>query len=366
MLNEWQHPKSHEKRLYVTRKYVKPVAEKHGLNPKDIKAWFQEPKGAELPDLHVMVQTPSPTPWPVIKQIKADILDQCGLDAPVWNHLVSMTGGPGKTADSEDEGAGELEPVDEPESQRQARRGSRIGQASKLDIASIKVKAPVTIEVDHRETELMTSLLSEHPQVTVKRVQLDLADYRVVNRDGNELLIERKRCTHNGQKTDFEASIQSDARLFDQSERLKFVAANSDHQIIPIVLLEGDVYTNAGSMLIQQIDGALSFLATVQKISVWATYSARHSAYTLLKLASHFQDGLYDQVSLHRGQKPGVLFEQKRYLLEALPGVSTVIAEALLAEFGTVAKVMAATEQQLSKVKGVGPKTSRNIYRVLH
>ena len=366
MFNEWQHPKSGEKRLYVARKYVKPIAEKHGITPKDIKAWFAEPKGAELPELHVMVQTPSPTPWSTIKTIKADILSGCGLDAPVWDHLVSLTGDTGKPAAANETAMEEQEPLDEPEPKRQATRGKRIGEASKLDLASIKVKAPVTIEVDHRETELMTSLLSEHPQITIKRVQLDLADYRIVDREGNELLIERKRCTNNGQKTDFEASIQSDARLFDQSERLKFVAANSDHQIIPIIILEGDVYTNAGSMLIQQIAGALSFLATVQKISVWSTYSARHSAYTLLKLASHFQDGLYDQVSLHRGQKPAVLFEQKRYLLEALPGVSTVIAEALLAEFGSVAKVMLATEQQLSKVKGVGPKTSRNIYRVIN
>jgi len=368
MLNEWKHPKSGETRLYVAQKYIQPVATKFELNPKDIKAWFAQPQGNDLPNLKVVVKGEDPIERAQLDKIRDDLMIECGLYKPVWTHLMDLANTPpsndqtsnGNTPDNESE------PVEQSEEEREVQYKRRAQEAGRLNIAGIKVKGPITVEVDHRETKLMESLLNEHPEVAVKRVQLELADYRIVDREGNELLVERKRCTTAHQKTDLESSIQVDARLFDQSERLKFIAANSDHQIIPILLLEGDVYSNAGSMIIQAIDGAISFLATAQKLSVWSTYNATHSAYTLIKLASHFLDGLYQPVSLHRGQKPAVLFEQKRYLLEALPGVSTVIAEALLKEFGTVAKVLTASESQLAGAKGIGPKTARNIYRVLH
>lgn len=364
MFNEWLHPKTGEKRLYVARRYLRPVADLHGITAREIKAWFTEPQVDDLPELSVLVQALTPPSGVNPETLKQDILEALELDKPTWAQLAALIDEPEASGPDL---ADEPDLVEEDEAARQDRRVKRITEASKLDLSRVRFKASVTIEVDHRETKLMTTLLQEHPEVTILRAHLDVADYRIKDAEGNELLVERKRCTYSGQqKTDFENEVQSGARLFEQSERLKFIAANSDHQIIPILLLEGDVHTNSGSMLVQQIDGALSFLAAVHKLSIWSTHSARHSAYTLLKLASHFQEGTYALPKSNHGPKPKVLFDQKLHLLESLPGVSSVIAEALLAEFGSVAKVMQATEQQLAKVKGVGPKTSRSIFRVIN
>lgn len=149
----------------------------------------------------------------------------------------------------------------------------RATEALNLDITSIKMVGPITIKVDYREPDSLSELLSHHPQTTVERISLDLGDILVEDRAGNRLIIERKRCDTTTEKNDFEASVQVDGRLFDQSERLKMEAGASDRQVIPVFLLEGDVYGNSGSMLCQQIDGALSFLSAVQKVSVLPTYN---------------------------------------------------------------------------------------------
>lgn len=243
-------------------------------------------------------------------------------------------------------------------------KADRAEESLNLDITSIKMLGPVTIQLDHREPESLRALLSMHPMITVEECSLDLGDILVEDRDGNRLIIERKRCDQSVQKTDFESSIQVDGRLFDQSERLKMEVGASDTQVIPIILLEGDVYGHSTSMLCQQIDGALSFLSAIQRVSVLPVYNQNHAAYVIAKLASHFVDGLYTPVSLHKA-KPKAIFEQQRYLLEAMPGVSCKVAETLLDHFGSVRKVMAASREDFKAVKGLGPKKIDALMAVL-
>lgn len=240
----------------------------------------------------------------------------------------------------------------------------RATEALNLDVSSIKMLGPVTIQVDHREPEALAQLLADHPMITVESVSLDLGDILVEDREGNRLIIERKRCGESGTKTDFEYSIQDSGRLFDQSERLKMEVGASDKQVIPVFLLEGDVYQNSSTMLCQQIDGALSFLSVVQKVSVLPVYNQNHAACMIAKLASHFVDGLYTPVSLHKA-KPKAIFEQQTYVLESLPGVSCKMAELLLETFGSVRKVMSASKAELSAVKGLGPKKVEALLKVL-
>lgn len=59
------------------------------------------------------------------------------------------------------------------------------------------------------------------------------------------------------------------------------------------------------------------------------------------------------------------MFEQSRYVLESLPGVSSKMAEILLAEFGSVRKVMSAGESELMSVKGLGRKKVEALMKVL-
>jgi ERCC4-type nuclease len=179
----------------------------------------------------------------------------------------------------------------------------------------------------------------------------DPADYAI--------LVERKDCTRS--PTDFEASILEDGkRYFHQSENMKLAEA------MGVILLEGDVYGNSTRMdLIQQVDGALTFAAAIQRMSVLPTLSVRHSAYVVLKLAQHQRYGLGYELGL-RAEKPKAALDRAAFVLEGIPGVNAALARALLAHFGSVRAVTAANPAELKNVAGIGPKRAQEIYDVLN
>lgn len=368
MHSVWYHPKTQDIRLYFNKKAISSALETAdaAIDPDHVKGWVQDRNGR--PEVCVTIRQQGNVDHSLKRELREHLEQHAAFtDTDTWDALVSRALDTGKQDNLPKHDHHETDPdIDAHEEKTQEveapRHGKRAGEASRLKIDQIKMKHPVTIEVDHRETKLISDLLKTHPMVTVTTTSLPLADFRVEDGEGNELLIERKRCTIQG-KTDFEASIQ-DNRLFSQSERLKFQAANSDHDSIPVILIEGSVQANAVSMLLQQIDGAISFLSAVQRISVLQSYNANHSAYQIITLAAHFSQGLYKKPSAHRA-KPKALWQQKAYTLGALPGVSTQIAEALLEKFGSVRAVVNASEGELSRVKGIGPKRAREIQRVL-
>lgn len=64
-----------------------------------------------------------------------------------------------------------------------------------------------------------------------------------------------------------------------------------------------------------------------------------------------------------RGDLPLPL--QQRFVVEGLPGVSSVLAERLLQHFGSVEAVMRASEEELMRVKGIGRVKARRIRELL-
>lgn len=234
--------------------------------------------------------------------------------------------------------------------------------AFQLDLTTIKFDDVQTIIVDHREPQLLFDMLSDHKQLDVKIEALELGDIKILRRDGSAILIERKDCDKDiGQRTDFEASVIDDSkRLFTQSERMKF-----EPDILPIFLLEGDVYNKSQSMLVQQIDGALSFLAAIQKTNVMMSLNLPHTAYMVTKLCQHFTEGLGYELNL-RPKKPEELLSSKSFVLEGIPGVSGSLARDLLSHFGSIKNVSLATIEELIEVDGVGPKKAITIFNTLN
>jgi ERCC4-type nuclease len=164
-------------------------------------------------------------------------------------------------------------------------------------------------------------------------------------------------------KTDFERSLTSEGRLFQKADRLTFIAENSDQHIVPVMLLEGDVYQNSKGLSLTQIDGAISFLAGVQRISILSTVNAKHSAHMILRLASAFLSG--QMLPSDRSKaKPKALFEQKMNALRALPGVDEITAELLLREFGSIQALASAGADRIAAIKGIGPHKANAIARV--
>lgn len=224
------------------------------------------------------------------------------------------------------------------------------GQAYGADLAfgNIKNELPVTIEIDHREPAGFEAFLSQVENLTVERVHLPIGDFRVNGR----IIIERKTVL------DFAGSVQS-GHVFDQAQRMGF-----EPDAIGVVVIEGDVFRQHTGMLASAVTGAITCLSFVQRMTVVNTISQEHTSYLLAKIAQHDRNGLGYALPLHK-DKPTALIDAQRYLLEAVNGISGGLSDALLRHFGTAQAVFNASESELLKVKGIGPKTAKRLRDVL-
>ncbi len=57
--------------------------------------------------------------------------------------------------------------------------------------------------------------------------------------------------------------------------------------------------------------------------------------------------------------------EQQLFIIESLPNIGPVNAKNLLKHFGSVEKVLNASEAQLQDVEGIGKKTAKDIRKVI-
>lgn len=207
------------------------------------------------------------------------------------------------------------------------------------------IPEPTRLLVDHREPGRMVDLLRTVQNLELAGANLEIGDYVVPDR----LIIERKTVT------DFVNSVTEDGkRLFHQTEAM----AASD--VMGVLLIEGDIYAQQ-RMALPQIAGALSFIAVIQRVSVIPTLGLEHSAMMIAKLVRHAVHGLGYDLGL-RGSAPRDPAKAAAFLLEGLPGVSATRAQALLTHFGSLQAVALASEAQLRKIDGIGPKTAKLIF----
>ena len=57
--------------------------------------------------------------------------------------------------------------------------------------------------------------------------------------------------------------------------------------------------------------------------------------------------------------------EQQLFIVESLPNIGPVNAKNLLEHFGTVGRIINASEKELQEVEGIGKKTAENIRSVI-
>ena len=205
----------------------------------------------------------------------------------------------------------------------------------------------IHILADDRESQAdVIAALRQHDGVDVTVRRLDLGDYLL---DGR-LLFERKTLR------DFAASLK-DGRLFEQAIRL---AAAPLHKAM---ILEGSAHDRANSgMRREALQGALVTLTLFLGIPLLRAADAEESARLMLYAARQF-----DRIT---GLTPPRLFAGKRprgkrktllRILQALPGIGPGAAHNLLEEFGSVEAVLAADEQALLGVAGIGVSRAKSI-----
>ena len=82
-------------------------------------------------------------------------------------------------------------------------------------------------------------------------------------------------------------------------------------------------------------------------------------------MGQHDRNGLGYNLTL-RKSKPTAILDAQRFILEGFNGITTVMADRLLREFGSVGRVLAATEAELLKVKGMGKKRVQDLLALIH
>jgi len=198
------------------------------------------------------------------------------------------------------------------------------------------------ILVDSREREMGKLLESLGLDITLKN--LEVGDYVLSER----LAVERKTAE------DFAASIIDPERnLFRQVRDLSRTYEK------PVMILEGrNLYGRQISPA--SIQGALASIAIDYRIPIIPTESLNETAQVLAVLAAReHKEGR--EPKLHGHKTARTLKEQQEYLISAIPSVGPAVARNLLKHFGSVQKVLSASQEELEEVEMVGKKIAERI-----
>lgn len=201
---------------------------------------------------------------------------------------------------------------------------------------------PGRVIVDPREREMGKLLESLGLEITLK--SLEVGDYVLSDR----LAVERKTAE------DFVSSIIDPERnLFRQISDL------SKTYDRPVLILEGrDLYTR--QMNPASIRGALASIAVDYGVPIIPTENQEETAAVISLLAARERkEGREPKVHGHKTAR--TLKEQQEYLISAIPSVGPAVAKNLLRHFGSIEKIMTASQEDLLQVELVGPKIAERI-----
>ena len=184
-------------------------------------------------------------------------------------------------------------------------------------------------------------------EIDVKVRSMAVGDYQV----SDDVVIERKTAK------DFVDSI-IDKRLFKQAREL------SEEFKRPLLILEGDDIYN-GMLNPNAVRGTLASIAIDFGISIIPTRNSQDTAAMIKRIAVREQNGEKTHIQIRTDKKPVSLWEQQLFIVESLPNIGPVNAKNLLQHFGSVEKVITASETELQEVEGIGKKTAKNIRKVV-
>lgn len=222
-----------------------------------------------------------------------------------------------------------------------------ITMAAQTKIDSLSERK-LKVIADHREEA--SGVIGELKELgaEVETCQLKVGDFILSDRVG----VERKSVE------DFLQSIV-DKRLMQQAKILRETFER------PVLIIEGKGLYTRRAIHPNAIRGTLAALAVDVGIPILPTVDEKETALILLAIARREQMAENREIAVRGEQKKLTLPECQRFLVEGLPGVSAVLAKRLLEHFGTVEKVMCASEKDLQQVRGIGKEKAKEIKKVL-
>jgi ERCC4-related helicase/ERCC4-type nuclease len=242
---------------------------------------------------------------------------------------------------------------------REKRMHEELAFLRKMTVRQIPLPAPAPLPapvaspqmelvVDQRETAGPVPKLLLARGVRIKSQTLLVGDYQLPS----GALVERKSAA------DFAASLR-DGRLFEQGRRLGEAGR-------AILVVEGDLAEVTARILPASYHGAVASLIADHGLSVVTVADAQSTADFLFALSR--------RASLDAKPLPAARFQKRhqtageelRFLLEGVPGVGPVLADRLLARFGSVSAVCRASLEELASVEGMGRERARTLHEILN
>ena len=210
-------------------------------------------------------------------------------------------------------------------------------------------KPDIKIYIDHREKS--NPVLKELIElgVSINLEKLDTADF----------ILSSNVCVEFKNQEDFVDSLM-DGRLFAQLKAMK------SNFLKPVILVEGsrDLYS-IRNLHPNSIRGMLSSIAVDFSVPIIYSRTFKESAALLVAMANREQDKTGKNFSYHGARKPMGYKEQQEYLVSSLPGVGPSLAKELLKKFGSVGKIINASEDELKEVDMLGDKKAKQMKEIV-
>lgn len=214
-------------------------------------------------------------------------------------------------------------------------------------LSSYIVKQELTIIIDHRERHSAIVKELSKQGINIELHKLDIGDY----------LLSENVCVEYKTQQDFVNSIV-DGRLLEQVKNLTKYSK-------PLIILEGteDLYSQR-NVHPNAIRGMLSTISLAFRVPIISTKNPIDTASLLMQIAKQEQDENVKTEMIH-SVKPKTEKEMQEYIISSLPGIGIGLAKPLLNHFGSVAKVLNASIEELSEVKLIGKIKAQKIRAIL-
>ena len=138
-----------------------------------------------------------------------------------------------------------------------------------------------------------------------------------------------------------------------------------EHFRLPVLIVEGETASAYRGFDPQAVRGALSSMMLLYAINVLRTPNTEETAQLIAMMARQEQIGI-PEISLIPKRKAADLPDLQRRVIEMLPGAGMVAARQLLQHFGSVQRIVGATEDELRSLKGIGAKKAKAMHRTLN
>ena len=138
-----------------------------------------------------------------------------------------------------------------------------------------------------------------------------------------------------------------------------------EHFRLPVLIIEGELNYQYTSFDPQAVRGALSSMMLSYGLSVLSTADIEDTVALITMMARQEQVGIAE-ISLIPKRKAADVADMQRRIIEMLPGCGLVAARDLLQHFGSVKRILNATEDELRSVRGIGAKRATEMHRIVN